>query len=122
MLAATGVPRAQFVELRTLLPRTALAAADARARSSTTRTAFDRIVHDEQADFDQSAANFRKLKRVLDNRPLVALAVVLAGLAGAMILYGIAFMAYGREPEVPTPPSRTSRSRPTTRRPPWRWR
>ena len=56
-------------------------------------------MNEEQADFDQSAAGFRKLQRVLDNRPLVALAVVLAGLAAAIVLYGLAWLLYGREPE-----------------------
>src|SRR6185503_3793825 len=69
-------------------------------------------VRAEQADFAASASDFKKLKRVLDNRPLVALAVVLAGLAAAIIFYGFAFLRYGREPEgadggvtyVPEPP------------------
>ena len=56
-------------------------------------------MREEQADFDHSAAGFRKLQRVLDNRPLVALAVILAGLAAAIVLYGLAWLRYGREPE-----------------------
>ena len=97
-LAATGIPRNQFVELRTLLPRTALGT-EVPAAQVENDDAFDRIVRAEQADFDQSAAGFRKLQRVLDNRPLVALAVVLAGLAAAIVLYGLAWLLYGREPE-----------------------
>ena len=61
--------------------------------------AFDRIVAEEQADFEQSANDARKLQRVLDNTPLVALAVVLTGLAAAIVLYGLAWLRYGREPE-----------------------
>ena len=97
-LAASGIPRNQFVELRTLLPRTALAAETPGAQV-VNDDAFSRIVGEEQADFDNSAAGFRKLQRVLDNRPLVALAVTLAGLAAAIVLYGLAWLLYGREPE-----------------------
>ena len=61
----------------------------AQVETTTPSTASSRA---EQADFDQSAAGFRKLQRVLDNRPLVALAVVLAGLAAAIVLYGLAWL------------------------------
>ena len=98
VLAASGVPRGQSVELRTLLPRTALGADVPRARVDD-EEAYDRIVREEQADFEQSAAGFRKLQRVLDNKPLVALAVVLTGLAAAIVLFGLAWLRYGREPE-----------------------
>ena len=111
VLAATNIPREQFVELRTLLPRSALGAQTPGARVDDD-VAFDRIVSQEQADFASAASDYRKLQRVLDNRPLVALAVVLAGLAAAIIFYGLAFLRYGREPEgsdgaityVPEPP------------------
>ena len=81
-----------------MLPRTALGT-DTPAALVESGDAFDRIVREEQADFDSSAAGFRKLQRVLDNRPLVALAVILAGLAAAIVLYGLAWLGYGREPE-----------------------
>ena len=98
-LAATGIPRNQFVELRTLLPRTRAGAPTMPGAQVVDDDAFSRIVSEEQADFDNSAAGFRKLQRVLDNRPLVALAVALAGLAAAIVLYGLAWLLYGREPE-----------------------
>ncbi len=122
VLAAAGIPREQFVELRALLPRSALSASPTAARVDD-EVAFDKIVAAEQADFDSAAAGYRNLQRVLDDTPARGprRRARRAGRGDHPLRHRIPALR-PRAGGIRRSPSPTCRSRPTMPRRRWRWR
>ena len=114
LLRALDVPAGQFVELRTLIPRSAFTSTDAMRVVS--GNGLGRIVAEEQADaaaYERDADRIENAKR----HPLrYALYVLLLGLLPALAVVAAVFWLYGRE--LPTGYDREYEQEPPTDTPP----
>jgi hypothetical protein len=94
-LRAVSVPAHQFVELRTLIPRSAFSST--LGMKVVRGNAFDRIVAEEKADAEVYARDAERIDR-LKAHPLPVAAIVLAlGTLPALLVITAVYWAFGRE-------------------------